>query len=107
MTRATTSTPYYKERRLFFAASSLCLTLFGLYVYFISASVVHVITRKEVDGQIAQAQSRIGELESTYISAKQAIAPDMIAQYGFVAASPKVYVQKAPKNLVLATHDAN
>lgn len=105
MTRTNTK-PYYKEQRLFFAALSVFLMLFGLYVYFISAAVVHVIARKEVDREIAHVHSRIGDLESAYIKAKQAIAPETIAQYGFVVSSAqKIYVQKAPVNLVLATHD--
>ena len=77
-------------------------------MYFVSASVVHVIARKEIDREIAQAHSRIGDLESTYISAKQAIVPDVIAQYGFVTApAPKIYVRKAPTNLVFATRNEN
>ncbi len=108
MTRTITTTPYYKERRLFFMELSLLIILFGLYMYFVSAAVVRVIARKEVDREIAQVNSRIGELESAYIIAKQAIALDTIGQYGFVALpTPKLYVQKAPTNLVLLTHNEN
>jgi hypothetical protein len=107
MTR-TATIPYHTERNFFFVALSFFLTLFGLYIYFISASVIHVIARKEIDQKIARVNSHIGEFESTYIAAKQAITPDTIAQYGFVAASPsKIYVQKAPTNLVLLTHNEN
>lgn len=76
-----------------------------MYVYFVSASVVHVIARKEVDREIAHVNSRISDLESTYINAKQAIAPGTISQYGFVVAPKEVYIVKAPENLVLLTHD--
>lgn len=107
MTR-TNTTPHHKKQRLFFVALSLFLILFGLYIYFVSASVVQVIARKEIDRELAHINSRIGDLESTYITAKQAIAADTIAQYGFVALpKPKIYVQKAPTNLVLVTHDEN
>lgn len=107
MTRAN-AMPYHTEQRLFFAALSFFLILFGLYAYFISASVVHVVARKEVGREIARASSRIGDLESAYIAAKQAIAPESIGQYGFVIApAQKVYVRKAPANLVLVTHNEN
>lgn len=107
MTKANT-TPYHTERHLFFAALSFLFILFGLYVYFVSASVVHVVARKEIDREVAQVSSRIGDLESAYITAKQAIAPDSIEQYGFVTTlAPKIYVWKAPVNLVLVTHDEN
>lgn len=103
MTR-TNTTPYHTEQRVFFGALSLFFILFGLYVYFVSAAVVHVIARKEIDREIAHVNSRIGDLESAYITAKQSIAPETIGQYGFVASpSQKIYVQKAPGNLVLAT----
>ena len=107
MTR-TNTTPYHTEQRLFFSALSLLLLLFSLYIYFISVSVIHVVARKELEREIAQVHSRIGDLESAYITAKQAVAPTTIAQYGFlVAPSRKIYVEKAPTNLVLATHDKN
>jgi len=101
MTRINT-TPYRIEQRVFFAALSLVFILFGLYIYFLSASVVHVIARKETDKEIAQVQSRIGDLESTYIRAKQAIATETIEHYGFVAIpATKIYVRKGSPNLVL------
>lgn len=107
MTRANT-TPYRTERRFFFAALSLFFILFGLYIYFVSASVVQVIARKEVDREIAHMNSHVGALESTYITAKQAISENTIGQYGFVFAPvQKIYVQKAPVNLVFVTHDEN
>lgn len=108
MTRAHITTPYYKKQRLFFVALSLFFILFGLYVYFVSASIVHVVARKEVDREIARVSSHVGDLESAYIAAKQAIAPDSIGRHGFVTApAPKIYVWKAPASLVLVTHNEN
>ena len=105
MTR-TNTTPYCTERRIFFAALSLLLILFGAYVYFVSASIVHVIARKEIDREIAQVNSRIGDLESAYIVAQQAITEDTISEYGFASVSAsKVYIERAPTNLVLLTHN--
>ena len=103
MTRRNT-TPYHREQRLFFGAVSVLFILFALYIYFISASVVHVIARKEVDREIAHVASAIGDLEFAYITAKQAIAPERLAKYGFLSApAQKIYVKKAPTNLVLLT----
>lgn len=105
MTR-TNTTPYAHERRLFFAALSLLLILFSAYIYFVSASIVHVIVRKEVDREIAHVSSRIGELESAYIAAKQSITEENLTAYGFVSGEhEKIYVQKAPTNLVLVIND--
>ena len=100
----TSTMPYFNQQRLFFAVLSVFLILFGCYVYFISASVVHVIARKEVDGEIARAGSHISDLEVKYMTAKQAIVPTTIVQYGFVPASPKVYIVKVPGNVALVTN---
>ncbi len=92
---------------MFFAALTLLLAMFGAYIYFVSASIVHVIARKEVDRDIAHLHSRIGELESAFIAANQAITEETVTAYGFVAddGSEKVFVRKTPSNLVLVTHD--
>lgn len=77
--------------------------LFGFYVYFISISVVHVIARKEVEREIAHLNSYIGDLESAYIAARQAVTEETLTQHGFVAASSeKIYVKKANPGLVFA-----
>lgn len=105
MTRHTT-TPYCTERRVFFGALALLIALFGAYIYFVSASVVHVVVREETDKKISYVTSRIGDLESQYLAVQQAITEEDLAQYGFVdAPAEKVYVRKAPDNLVLVTHD--
>jgi len=103
MTRAIT-TPYAREQRVFFAALSLLLILFGTYIYLVSASIVHVIVRKEIDREIAHLNSRIGDLESAYIAAHERLTEEAVAAHGFVAISEKVYVEKAPTNLVLADY---
>lgn len=96
MTTRTLTTPYYAERRWFFSVLSLFLILFCLYVYFISVSVVHVVARKEVEREIAHVNSRIGELEAAYIAAAQDIAPESLAQHGFLTApAEKIYIEKA------------
>lgn len=104
----TNTTPYQTKKRLFFMALSTLFIFFGMYVYFVSASVVQVIARKEVEREIVKVNSHIGDLESDYINAKKAITADTLARHGFVVASAdKVYVQKAATNLVLVGHDEN
>lgn len=92
---------------MFFVALALLLMMFSAYIYFVSASIVHVIARKEVDREIAHVHSRIAELESTYIAVNQSISEEMATEHGFTAesATKKVFVQKQPTNLVLVVHD--
>lgn len=102
---STTTTPYQKERRLFFMAFSLVLTLFAAYVYFVSASVVHVIVRKEINRDIAEVSSRISELEADFITAKDGITEETVVAHGFFITEPeKIYITKTPSSLVLLSN---
>lgn len=105
MARNTTS-PYAREQKIVFALGGLIMVLFGAYMYFVSASVVHVIVRKEVDREISQMSSHISDLETRYIEAKQAFNEEHIAALGFTVAAPeKIYIMKVPSSLVLATEN--
>lgn len=101
----TKTTPYARKRTVFFALLAVLFILFGTYIYFVSASIVHVIVRKEVDQNMAQVSSQISDLESRYIEAKHAIDEERIAALGFVESPERVYIQKAPTNLVLVSQN--
>jgi hypothetical protein len=104
MTRTATN-PYAQKQRLFFAALSLLLILFASYVYFVSAAIVHVIVRKEVDREITALNSRIGDLEASYIEAHGRLDEEAISAFGFKPVRTAVYVRRAPTDLVLAARD--
>ena len=99
-------TLYARERKLFFVALSMLLGLFATYVYFISASVVHVIVRKEIDTEIADVSSRISDLESAFIAAKDSITEETVLAHGFSTAPvEKIYITKVPSSLVLVSNN--
>ena len=80
--------------------------LFGLYIYFVSASITHVIVRKEVDREIATLSSHTSDLEAEFIAIKQNVSEDMIAMHGFTHATPrKIYIEKTPTSLVLVSDE--
>ena len=107
MTRTQTLISCNTHRRRFYGAFSLVLSLFGLYVYFVGASVVHVVASKEIRREAAGLDSRIGTAEAAYLRAGEAIAPAGLPALGFVSAPPRtLYIVKAPKNVALA-HDEN
>ena len=84
----------------------MIMLLLGMYMYFVSASVVHVIVRKEIDQDITRVSSKLSDLEASFITAKQAIDEDTITRHGFVFShDSKTYITKAPSSLVLATGD--
>ena len=56
----------------------LCIALIALvagYLYFVSASVLNVIARKEALSQVIKIQGTIGGLEQQYIGLSQSVTP--------------------------------
>ena len=100
MTR-TNTTPYAQQQRIFFAALSLLLILFAAYIYFISAAIVHVIVRKEIDRELTELSSKVGDLEAAYIASQSKIDEETIGRFGFAPASDAVYVRRAATDLAL------
>ena len=107
MTRHTkTTSPYAREQKVVFFLLAVIFLLFCTYVYFVSASVVHVIVRKETDREIASVSSHISDLETRYIEAKEEFDAERIIAQGFTQESPeKIYIQKVPTSLVLVTQN--
>lgn len=100
------STKLYKEERLwFFAAVGLLLFVSVLYMYFLSASVVHVVMRKELNQEIANVSSYVSQLESQYIEAQHNMSNRIATLDGFVETDEKVFIDRTPATLVLHTND--
>ncbi len=104
MTEKTTK-PYSTERRLFYTAVFLVLALFAAYTYFVSASVVHVVVRKELTRELADTQTRISSLEAEYISAQNSVGYDTALARGFEKNEEKVFVKQADPAAVLTLND--
>ncbi|HEU4677784.1 MAG TPA: hypothetical protein VFS75_03660 [Candidatus Paceibacterota bacterium] len=92
--RRHTVAAYNGESRLFYAAALSCIIVFAGYVYFLSLSVVHVVMRKEVDGQIAAVNTQVSELETAYIARQQSVSRDVALAKGFVIADKKIFIDK-------------
>jgi hypothetical protein len=64
------------------------------YAYFLSASVVNVVMRKDVDAQIASAGTAMSGLEADYIELQHALSAEVATEKGFVAAPEKVFIDR-------------
>jgi hypothetical protein len=80
------------EKRAFALLVFAIFSLAGLYSYFISMSIVHVIEREEAENGIASLNSAIGELESQYIVRKEAITVENAYALGLVDLKKKTFV---------------
>lgn len=100
------TTPYARNQKIVFCLLGAMFALFFAYVYFVSASIVHVIVRKEIEQKIATVSTHISDLESRYIEAKDEFTETHLANRGFTLESPeKIYITKTPSSLVLASQN--
>jgi hypothetical protein len=91
------------EKTLFMGLSSVCLALFFMYVYFISAAIVHVVMRTEVSQEVSKIASEISELEGRYIEAQHRVSSDIASLQGYTEVDTKIFIDRTPSSLVLST----
>jgi hypothetical protein len=92
---------YPTERIVFLALFGFLAILFCAYFYFVSASVLNIIARKEADAQSARMQGSIGSLEEHYFALSQAITPEAAANLGLTPIARTQYVYR-PGNAAIA-----
>lgn len=93
---------YQHERHFFYAALALLIVGIAGYMYFVSASVVHVVVRKEIDREIASFGSNVSQLESQYIEAQHLVSNDIATQHGFVRTTDTIYIDRTASTFALS-----
>lgn len=93
-----------RDRLYVAAAFSLLLSLFVLYMYFVSASVVHVVMRQEAQREISALHSEISTLEAAYIKAQHSVSSDIAQLNGYVETNTKVFIGREDTTLVLSAN---
>ena len=92
---------YKDESRLFYVALFACVAVFVTYMYFVSASVMNVVMRKETDAQIREIATQVGQLEAQYIDMQHSVSSDIATLRGFVVADQKIFIDRQADTLVL------
>ena len=91
--RAVSLTLEHPAERVVLRVLMLSLTLLAvLYVYFVGASIVNVIARKDALKQIATLASAVAMLEREYFVASGAISPESGLGLGLVPIENTAYV---------------
>lgn len=83
-----------RERFLLVLLSVSLIGFACLYLYFITASVLNVMARKEALVQVSDIQSQIGEAEQQYFALSQGVTPQEGADLGLVPISNTQYVYR-------------
>jgi len=94
-----TATLYAEERLMVTFSGMLLLVAFALYMYFLSASVLNVVMRQEIDAEIHTTQTKIAALESRYIIAKTNITEEVATAHGLQKTEQKTFITKTKANL--------
>ncbi len=92
------TTEHSYERTFLRVVLGVLAALAALYIYFVCASVLNVIARKDAMAQTARLASSISELERNYFAASQGVRPEEGAKLGLSPVSNTEYVYR-PGNL--------
>ena len=82
------------DRRIFWIAVAFLLLSLGVYVYFLSISVVSVVSRRSAEQQAGRLAASISILESQYVALDKSIDLSLAHRLGFVDIEVPTYLSK-------------
>ncbi len=85
---------------LFFVLALIGVLLFA-YMYLLSATVVHVVMQKQLNGDIRETNSEVAKLESKFIDMQHSMSDEVASMHGFVEVKEKVFINKTSDSLAL------
>ncbi len=80
------------EKSIVWFELALVLAFFVLYAYSIVTSVVNVVLREELQVAVREADSRVGELEATYLALVHTLTEERATELGLVKLGQVTYV---------------
>ncbi len=90
------------ERKIFLIMAAILLSLFALYGYFLNTAIMRVVAREAAMNTISQLDTRLSELEFTYIEKQNSIDIELAYERNFVNVAPPVFVSRGTgRNLTL------
>jgi len=93
------------EHLYLWATGILLLALTALYIYLLSATVIHVVMQKQYGSDIHEINSEIAKLEAEYINKQHAMSNEIATMTGFISVAEKVFINKSESSLVLSTNN--
>lgn len=91
-----------KDKLYVVSAFSCLLVLFALYVYFVSASVLHVVMQQEMKRSVSLLHTEISTLEAEYITAQHELSDEIALRSGYVEVGKKIFIDRSDTALVLS-----
>ena len=85
----------HNEPRLLWTLVGAVTIFLAIYVYCVNQTVFNIIKRQRFEIQISELSSKIGVLESQYISLKNAVTIDLARTLGFKDSSSEFVSRKS------------
>lgn len=82
------------ERLMFRMLIAAVVLLACAYVYFVGATILNVIARKEALAQSINLATAVSKLESEYFTLSQQVGPESGARLGLLPVSKTIYVRR-------------
>lgn len=90
-----------KEKKYLYTSFGVLALLAVVYMYCVSATVMHVVERKEMTRAISDLNSQVSQLEAEYIAAQHNISAQVASQSGFVETTEKIFIERTDTTLVV------
>ena len=84
----------HNEPKVFWALICATGLFFVGYIYYVDQTVFNVLKRQKFETQISELSSKIGILESQYISLKSGVTIDVAHALGFKDSGSREYVSR-------------
>jgi len=82
------------KERIFWVFSFSLILFSGLYLYFVTQTILNTASYKITEQSMAMLDSKIGELESKYLSLKKEVDLDLTKKLGYVDASNIKFIDR-------------
>jgi hypothetical protein len=84
-------------RMWFWSLCGICVLCLFSYGYLVRGAIVNIVARQNIESEVSVLNSKVLDLESEYIKAKNNITPELATSLGFVAVSNQKFVTKDVK----------
>ena len=102
MKKSTTQTKVFSRDILFvYVLLGTIAILVCLYIYFLSASVSHVVMRSQAERSIGQAQSELSELETELMISQHRVSAEIANLDGYSEPKNRIFIDRSKESLVL------
>jgi len=90
------------EQQICLSLIAVVTGMFILYIYLISASIVHVVIRTETTQEMKKVSSEISLLEGRFIAAQHKVSSDIASLQGYTQTSQKIFIDRSEPQFVLS-----